>query len=347
MVHPAVNALRLGLGTSLGALLLVETIALALAYVITWVRHDPAPLNDSQGRSLLVSISVLLVLVTAMVATSRAAGVFGSFSMICYLMPPVALLTPRRWLLPALSGALGLTAAGPVFLAGEGFAPLIVSTPTLIVCLASRISLDRQQVKEVQNQQEFVLAQERERSRISADLHDILGQTLTGITVKADLAGRLLDAGRAEEARTQLDELTEMSRTALSDIREVVAANRTLLPETEIDSAQAIFDVAGIRLDVVRTGEPPPGNASTLVAHVIREACTNALKHSKPSKVVITLRSDGVRISNDGTPPWYLPGAGGATAGSGLAGLRERAGRLGKLSWGRSGNEWTVELELA
>lgn len=356
LAFPVQGALSLGLGVPKARLLLAETIALGLVYVATWIFNDSAPADASGARRFLGFITVLVALQVAMGVTVDGAGGTGAVYMLCYALSPLAILSPPGWMLPATGLGLSLGIVESLIWPAEGPFPMVILTMTTIVCVLARLAMDRGRQKDVENAQNLALSRERERTRMSADLHDILGQTLTGITVKADLAGRLLDAGRLEEARVQIDDLTEMSRAALADVRDVVAANRMLLPETEIDSARAVLTAAGIRLEVVREGEPAPGTPSTFVAHVIREGCTNAYRHSAPTRVTVVLRGDGVSVVNDGAGLRGAalkrglgasgPASPSAGGGTGLRGLRERIGARGALEWGREGGTWTLDLRL-
>ena len=67
------------------------------------------------------------------------------------------------------------------------------------------------------------LAAEKERGRVARDVHDILGHSLTVITVKAELAGRLMDAG-SPAARDEITQIEQLARGALSDVRTTVHA---------------------------------------------------------------------------------------------------------------------------
>jgi two-component system, NarL family, sensor histidine kinase DesK len=170
------------------------------------------------------------------------------------------------------------------------------------------------------------LAIGRERLRVSRDLHDLLGQSLSAVSLKGDLARRLL--GRDPlAAQAEIEGLTEVARQALRGMRAVARDQHAVSLRGEADAAAALLRAAGvearIHLDLPQLLAP----AETVLAWAVREGVTNLLRHSDARACSITgARRDGMvrlEIVNDGAPP--PPPAGG---GSGLAGLGERARAL-------------------
>ena len=347
LAFPVVVAVRIGLHTVAGMLLLIETMMLAVVYCVSWLMNPVASRIRRGSPAFWAATLGLLALQIAMLITHWYAGMWGGAFIMSYVAVVWVLQSPARLLAPGCCAVMGLVVAQVLIHPPEGILPIVVTALAGATCLLTRRTIEAERVQALEMQRTVLLSRERERSRLSADLHDILGQTLVGITVKADLTGRLLDAGRSEAARGQVDELTELARTALADVRAVVAANRTLLPETEIDQAAALTSAADIRLKVTRHGVPPPGPPSTLAAHIIREGVTNALKHAVPSWVAIELTDAGVRVTNDGVSAAQTRTS--PPSGAGLAGLQERVADAGRLRWGpaASGDEWTLELVLA
>lgn len=347
-VFPVLGAVEYGLGRPLGAALLAATIGMILVYVASWLINPVAPARRSVSLPFALTSAALAVLQIAMAVVIWAMGSTGAAYMVTFIAAAWVLQAPRRLILPGASLTPALALAESLLTPGnEVIFPLVAVGMTALFCLLVRSGIAREARERLDHRRALALSREAERSRISSDLHDILGQTLTGITVKADLAGRLLDAGRAETARTQIDELTELSREALADVRAVVARTRAMLPETEVEAARDLLDAAGVRLDVARPGEPAPGAPSSLVAHTIREGVTNALAHAEPTRIDIEIRGDGVRVTNDG----YSPRKAQTTAGggSGLEGLRARAAQdgPGTVTWGPvAGRRWALELRL-
>jgi len=197
-----------------------------------------------------------------------------------------------------------------------------------------------------------------ERLRIARDLHDLLGHSLSLITLKAELAGRVIgtDPGRAA---TEIAELEAVARQSLSDVRTAVAGYRQPDLAGELVSARQLLDSAGI---VSRISAPDTAGLSQEVdaalAWAVREGTTNVVRHSRATHVDISVSTGPAgavaEVSDNGPPvpddtgpiarrseatlpspvgtagvdgrvPASPPGSGG----SGLAGLAERVRGLG------------------
>jgi two-component system sensor histidine kinase DesK len=175
-------------------------------------------------------------------------------------------------------------------------------------------------------QQEIArLAVAEERARTARDLHDILGHSLTVIAVKAELAGRLLPIDPAR-ARTEVADLEKLAREALADIRGTVGAYRVVTLDEELAAARSALYAAGIVGDLPPSAPDLPPARGELFGWAVREGVTNVVRHSGAAKAVIRVRSDQVEIVDDGRGP---AADRDGHDGHGLAGLRERAARLG------------------
>ncbi len=164
------------------------------------------------------------------------------------------------------------------------------------------------------------LATTAERERIARDLHDLLGHTLTLITVKAELAAKLAERDMPGAAR-EIREVERISRDALQQVREAVGGYRNGGLAGEIINARIALGAANIALsECAATAELPAGH-DALLALVLREAITNVVRHSGARECVIRVEAaDGrvrLYVEDDGR-------GGRAQEGNGIRGMRER-----------------------
>lgn len=210
----------------------------------------------------------------------------------------------------------------------EGWHEHVLSTPAIIISISlmmaafARTLAAMNQLRATQAQLES-MAVERERGRVARDLHDILGHSLTVITVKAELAGRLVEADPAR-ARSEIGQVEQLARGALADVRATVAGFRGVNVSTELLAARSALEAAGIEADLPRSTDAVPEPRRELAGWIVREGVTNVIRHSGASRCRVRLASDAVEVADDG----FGPSA--ASAGSnGLAGLRERVEAAG------------------
>jgi two-component system, NarL family, sensor histidine kinase DesK len=173
------------------------------------------------------------------------------------------------------------------------------------------------------------LAATAERERIARDLHDLLGHTLTLITVKAELAAKLAERDMESAAR-EIRELEAVSRGALRQVREAVGGYRSGGLVGEMAIARIALSAAKVELtsELATSHDCPPAH-DHLFALVLREAITNVVRHAAARHCKVKLSCDGVKaslcIQDDGR-------GGRIRAGNGIKGMRERlAGLRGSL----------------
>jgi two-component system sensor histidine kinase DesK len=157
-----------------------------------------------------------------------------------------------------------------------------------------------------------------ERNRFARDLHDILGHSLTVITVKAELAQRLFEVD-PERARAEIADLERLSRDALGDVRRAVEGYRELTLPGELARARMALEAAEIEPRLPSSADDVPSSLRELFAWTIREGVTNVVRHSGASSCTVRLTPTSAEVADDGRGP------AGAGSGHGLLGLRERA----------------------
>ena len=165
-----------------------------------------------------------------------------------------------------------------------------------------------------------------ERLRLARDLHDLLGHTLSLITLKSELAGRLLEKEPARAAQ-EIQEIEREARQALREVREAVAGYRQPTLRSELEGAREILEAAGITCTVEHVVGALPPAIDTVLAWTVREGVTNVIRHSRAGVCTILVSGgDGqacVEIVNDGYREKERETT-RARIGSGLSGLTER-----------------------
>jgi two-component system sensor histidine kinase DesK len=165
------------------------------------------------------------------------------------------------------------------------------------------------------------LAAENERTRIARDLHDLLGHSLTTITIKAGLANRI--AGRnPTRAATEIAEVESLARQALTDVRAAVSGYREVTLGNELAAAREVLRAAGISAELPGAIDSIAPAESELFAWVLREGVTNVVRHSRASKCEVRLSPKAIEITDNGV-------GSAAGCGNGLTGLRERVAAAG------------------
>jgi two-component system sensor histidine kinase DesK len=183
-----------------------------------------------------------------------------------------------------------------------------------------------------------------ERLRISRDLHDLLGHSLSLIALKSELAGRMIESD-PQRAAKEIAELEAVARRSLAEVRQAVTGYRQPSLAAELAAARRMLASAGIdcRVDAPGSYDLPP-EVDALLAWTVREGSTNIVRHSGAQhagiRVTLAGASASAELTDDGAGPPAgrgtfaggqagQPGAAAGPAGSGLAGLAERAARLG------------------
>jgi two-component system, NarL family, sensor histidine kinase DesK len=170
------------------------------------------------------------------------------------------------------------------------------------------------------------LVKQEERQRIARDLHDTLGQKLSLIGLKSDLARKLIYKD-PEQAKEELKDVQQTARTALTEVRTMVSQMRGIRLEDEIVRIKQILKAAEIELTIEEASNLP--NTSLFLENILsmclKEAVTNVVKHSKADTCEITIdeyeNELAIKVKDNGIG---LLKDKDLSKGSGLRGMEER-----------------------
>ncbi|MGH3645771.1 MAG: sensor histidine kinase, partial [Micromonosporaceae bacterium] len=276
-------------------LLLVQAIlvyGVALLFGEWWLRGLPG----------FVAASVLLVLRPAIAVPAA-----------------IAITASEAWL-RALYGGNAYEIVGDV-----------ITTATTVVLVYGLTLLTRLVSEFHQAQSRLArMAVAEERLRFARDLHDLLGLSMSAISLKAGLAAKLLEPDPAA-AQEQVSEIVTLSRKALGDVRSVASGYLELSLDEELRLAHSVLTSADIAAQIERNDRELPEEIGSVLATVVREGTTNVLRHSNAEWCEITVRQTGdqarLEIVNNGVPAEAAtPGPAG---GNGIRNLSHRVGALG------------------
>lgn len=329
--------------------ILILTLAVGVADIAIYVVNPTPEWGAHIKKKMWISHGILLALVVSLGLVLVAAGAsrVTSALFITYSIAGWNLQAPRKYVVPGLAALVGweviaiLLPIGSIDALALSYA-IIALLMVLGLTLAVRRSFDNRHSEEQRQRQAISLVRERERLRFAGELHDILGHSLTVITMKNELAQRLLSVGKIDEAGEQIAQTLELSRQAKEDLRGIIAASRSLSPEEEVNSARELCEQAGIEFTADIRGDIPPGPRASLAAHIIREGTANAITHAHPKSIHVRLTPAEVLVRNDGYSQKYSVASRGG--GTGLEGLRERAASEGDVTWGSEGSTWELRL---
>lgn len=312
-------------------------LSFAAAYIYGFVRIGRSETWTQVNR---LGWRVLALLVVLIGAAALVIGV-NALGMVTFVVAFAMFTLP----LPAALG-IGIAGVGTAVLVPLSlgiledtwsFVPIVlmVGVATAVVRVLEQRGAEHQEMAA-----EITLVAERER--VARDVHDVLGHSLTVVTVKSELAQRLIDTD-PERAKAELAHIQSLTREALAEIRATVAGLRVARLADELDSAAAALADAGVAADLPADPSIVDPRHRIVLAWVLREAATNVVRHSAARRCTVEIGSSMLAVTDDGR------GLAGHREGNGLRGVRERVTSAGgKLSLGPgpAGRGTTVRVEL-
>lgn len=288
----------------------------------------------------------LPILLMAAIASAITPLNYGSISMFAYVSFFIGFAYNFRQFLAGAAALVGLLVLLDYFFV-KGAPYFLLYGSALVMAIGVFGVLDRTRraslLKEQRSAEEIKqLATIVERERIARDLHDIMGHSLSGIILKADLADKLLQQQQVQAASQQLQELAFIARESLSQVRQTVSGYKHKGLVGEVQALSGKLREAGFGVDV--QGEIPVLSAreETAVVLVLTELVTNVLKHSNGDEVQLcfhnTAQGYQILVSDNGSVGAVLPG-------NGLTGIQERLTALNsQLEWQLSPSSFSFIL---
>ncbi|MHB1505031.1 MAG: sensor histidine kinase [Acidimicrobiales bacterium] len=319
---------------------LVAGYVILAAFCACYVEALHYAIDEPRRQALSWLVGAMIVLCAAEVPLARSdAFVMGVF----IVVPAIASFGKRSW--PVVAVAVIAPLVVPPIVASWHSGPALDTAVSIaltalalyaffqVVGANRELSAARAEIAR--------LAADTERTRISRDLHDLLGHSLTAITMKAQLARRLAGADVGAVAR-ELEAIEALSRQALADVRAAVSSYREVTLAGELAQARELLRACGIVAELPTATEVTDPAHDELLAWAVREGVTNVVRHAKATSCRVELGRSWIEITDDGT-------ATTAPVGNGLLGLQERVlGAGGTVQAGPARPRgWRLRVDLA
>ncbi|MFI9361080.1 sensor histidine kinase [Kitasatospora sp. NPDC053057] len=283
-----------------------------------------------------------VIVVTMIVLAVAASCVLGEafLTLFIYASVCLAIITPPNYALRALVGMAALTAAiGLMIHAGSDNITTFALSALLSGVAMTGLQRLVATMKELREARAAVahLAASEERLRLARDLHDLLGHSLSLITLKSELAGRFMDAGKDEAARAQVADIEQVARQSLTDVREAVTGFRRPTLPVELAAARTALSAAQVRLEaapeLVDAWPSLANEEAGALAWALREAVTNIVRHGEGATVCTVTADESWEASGERYAVLEITdngrGPGKSQPGNGLSGLDERLALVG------------------
>ncbi|HEX7001883.1 MAG TPA: sensor histidine kinase [Trueperaceae bacterium] len=295
----------------------------------------------------LLGIAIMLAMAVFLAPLNAGTSVF-----FIYAAATGAIMRPRRIAVGVVAATFllvpvaALLAVVPFPYVLYPYVPSLIFVPIIGIANYHQREREEHRARLAMAQDEIErLATIAERERIARDLHDLLGHTLSTITLKSELAAKLLDRDK-ERAAKEIADVERISRDALSQVREAVRGYRSSGLEGELANAKLALEAAGIAFDYYFESLDLPPTAEGVLALALREGVTNVVRHSGATSAQVRIESRGGQaflvVTDDGTLHTSDPQDAG-----GLSAMRSRVEALaGNVSLRRVGKSTVLEVRL-
>jgi two-component system, NarL family, sensor histidine kinase DesK len=159
-----------------------------------------------------------------------------------------------------------------------------------------QIAIKNKQLQDSREQSQY-LAQMAERERIGRDLHDLLGHTLSVITLKAELASKLIDKNASfDRIKQEIKQVEDLSRDTLSQVRDAIKGYRETTINHEAQQGKVAAKAANIDIEIDLQPLNIDADTHAQLGLIVREAITNIIRHSTGQKATIQLNQIGEQL---------------------------------------------------
>ena len=317
-------------------------IGLCLAFYIAFIILYVKVINCDKKNITILFMALLAICFSATFFTSGTSTLFGFVAYVAgYSYNPKQRFYAALAIITALFASSHLSGMGKLeyFLAVS----LILCAALFSYAIAAKREREHKKREHESATQLEQLAAIAERERIARDLHDILGHSLSSIALKAELASKLSQGQRYEQANSEIAQVAELARQLLSDVRSAVSDLKELNLVSQVAQLkqrllEQDFNITfHVELSVL------PAKVEGIASLIIKEAVTNLLRHSLTKKSVITIKQTPEQLLIeviDNAPCKTL------RAGNGLTGIKERAEQINGSAKFACGEQFTLNVVL-
>ena len=324
------------LTSDLSPLRIIVALVAIVGFVATYLwlilagfsaRYDgPEPVPHSATIAAFVALTGLVLFLTFFYDS-------GWLWFLIFAATSAAMRFPTRLAVWTIAGLMAVTTAAG-WASGVGWQELmtieLIVGGTGLSVVGTRRMLSTIRELHVAREEVARLAVSEERLRFARDLHDLLGHSLSLITLKSELAGRLLPEA-PDKAAAEVRDIEGTAREALREVREAVAGYRLPTLAAELEGAREMLAAAGIRCRIEEDADALPLQTDAILAWTVREGVTNVIRHSRARNCTIRISRESlqarVEMVDDGRG--NLVECNEAVSGSGLRGVAERVAEAG------------------
>lgn len=282
-----------------------------------------------------------VLIACAALAVPAAGGAALSFLPFIMSFASYGLTRVAHWVSIAVS--LAITAA-VVFLTPSGLTYLTVLAIVGLLGVVNTVSTSLIIRSSEAERLGLELATSEGREAVARDVHDLVGHSLTVVSLKAQLVRRLIDSD-PERAKAELADIESLTAEAIAGVRATVAGVRSAALTEQLSSCRDALQSADVMMRVEGDAAALSPAQSLTASWILREATTNVLRHADASAVTVRIGAGQFAVIDDGKGFTGGEGIAGGE-GNGMRGMRERATTGGAMLAVRSGETGGTRVEV-